>query len=1009
MGLSTNEFFGGVTSLDGYIKRFYASTTFVITNVDVEGEDSLHDVTSNKLLVRCRVVVKNGVKVGFLNVVPSNLPETAGKANLGNTTMIQFREAVETAISEARREFSQVVTFVVMAGGYDVWQIEALLYGVDAVSVAIVPAFVTNNLGSMTRSITKQNGDKAIIVTGENPLGVAHLKLTYDTSSSTTSSLLKSWNASSLVHLTNATLSDAEVSSKLDFYSKEVVKYKTVKVGNSSEWLVYDDQQILLRNNVTKLGVFYVNALMKSCEGCDVAMVNAGGIRAGIFAGPINFGDVVKVAPFGNFQTTCKMKGSLLLDIVIDSAYRTNTDKTRRFGGHLLFSGLYYSYNPSPKVAKSKVIIEVAILNRKSGKLQLIDPRAFYKVGVQSYLFKGGDGYKQFQDGISNGDIADINEMGVPEDTALYNAITGYPDHLIPNQPDWDSLCKQQMNQPLMSVAAPPSRVCPAIISTASVDFLKVCPTSRDINNCRMQRSSLLSELKVLIGPNASFIGEKEGGVSSSDDPCTSCSGLGVCNRKVCTCYTVSNGPWVNTPLIGGDDCSEVVEPVNSPAILPIVVGAICLCFALFAIGYFQYHWNNKVFKRSSPIFCQIINLGCVLSCFGSFVIAVPYTDATCYTYAVLCDLSFILQFGSLFIKNYRINKIFNNRTMKVVKVTDLDLLQMLGVLLIGAMVVLAFALALDPFQRVPLSVSGYAANACGTKSGSAMGVQLVVILNMLFLSWGCYLSYKTRNVHADFNESFYIFLAIYNYAFFSFFMFPTAYIFSFTSVGGFRNIVGIAMTVPSTLVAVLLFFSKRKNMFVEDEPRGGSGFVMKGAANNKNNNSGASEDDDFTAKQQIIDLKMELSDKEDALKKVITQIMELGGSVDDAYNVSLRRGNPGPTVSIELAAVTNPLNRLDSGFITTATTSNDGRTGSSIFTSYSTASSDVRIGSGVIDRTGSSTMSFRSLPTTKPPTPTKKKNGEVKMLDTVSDGGGVGGQTDGNNNTTNTTESLEL
>jgi 5'-nucleotidase len=55
---------------------------------------------------------------------------------------------------------------------------------------------------------------------------------------------------------------------------------------------------------------------MRAAAGADVGMWNNGGVRADIAAGPLNYGGVHYVTPFGNLVTRVRLRGSVLLQLL---------------------------------------------------------------------------------------------------------------------------------------------------------------------------------------------------------------------------------------------------------------------------------------------------------------------------------------------------------------------------------------------------------------------------------------------------------------------------------------------------------------------------------------------------------------------------------------------------------------------------------------------------------------------------------------------------------------------
>ena len=136
--------------------------------------------------------------------------------------------------------------------------------------------------------------------------------------------------------------------------------------------------------------------------GADVAMVNGGGIRNQINAGPITFGEIYSVMPFNNTVCMVECTGQQILDAIemgVSLAPEEN-------GSFMQVSGLRYSYDPSIPtsvkydvnnmfigIAGSRRVTSVEVLN-KEGEWEPLDVNKSYTVGGQSYILqnKGAEG-----------------------------------------------------------------------------------------------------------------------------------------------------------------------------------------------------------------------------------------------------------------------------------------------------------------------------------------------------------------------------------------------------------------------------------------------------------------------------------------------------------------------------------------------------------------------------------------------------------------------------------------
>ncbi len=157
----------------------------------------------------------------------------------------------------------------------------------------------------------------------------------------------------------------------------------------------------IVRNSETNLGDLCADAY-RYASGADIAFVNGGGVRANIDAGPITYGNIIKVHPYGNMLCMVEATGQEILD-ALEMGARAVPDEN---GGFLQVSGLTYEIHTSVvsgvELDENKMFTGVAgeyrVQNVKVGGEDL-DLTKTYTLACHDYLLKNaGDGYTMFQD-----------------------------------------------------------------------------------------------------------------------------------------------------------------------------------------------------------------------------------------------------------------------------------------------------------------------------------------------------------------------------------------------------------------------------------------------------------------------------------------------------------------------------------------------------------------------------------------------------------------------------------
>ncbi|MGE7828743.1 5'-nucleotidase C-terminal domain-containing protein [Paenibacillus sp. NPDC093718] len=130
----------------------------------------------------------------------------------------------------------------------------------------------------------------------------------------------------------------------------------------------------------------------------DVAIQNAGGVRANFMQGDFTMADAYTMLPFSNTITTLKITGGEIRD-VLDDAIRYSQGITQSTGAFPYSSHLRYDvYLNAGEGVKSAYNIEVK--DRKTGKWSPLDMDKTYVVVTNSFTALGKDGYTTFEKAI---------------------------------------------------------------------------------------------------------------------------------------------------------------------------------------------------------------------------------------------------------------------------------------------------------------------------------------------------------------------------------------------------------------------------------------------------------------------------------------------------------------------------------------------------------------------------------------------------------------------------------
>ncbi|OYU68412.1 MAG: bifunctional UDP-sugar hydrolase/5'-nucleotidase, partial [Burkholderiales bacterium PBB5] len=155
--------------------------------------------------------------------------------------------------------------------------------------------------------------------------------------------------------------------------------YQAIGQGKLSEPVgsadgVLDGDRVRVRAQPTSLGTLVARAMMDK-TGADLALINGGGVRDSLPAGPLTYRDVLKVQPFGNTIAVVQLSGAELL-AYLQAAARMSPAS----GGF-------------PQTAGVRLLIEAGQLREASVAGAPVDPAKRYTLAINNFTATGGDGY----------------------------------------------------------------------------------------------------------------------------------------------------------------------------------------------------------------------------------------------------------------------------------------------------------------------------------------------------------------------------------------------------------------------------------------------------------------------------------------------------------------------------------------------------------------------------------------------------------------------------------------
>lgn len=185
----------------------------------------------------------------------------------------------------------------------------------------------------------------------------------------------------------------------------------------------------------------------------------------------------------------------------------------------------------------------------------------------------------------------------------------------------------------------------------------------------------------------------------------------------------------------------------------------IYLLIAAYMLVFFIYYRNHREIRKGAPVITLVMLIGVTGMSIALLILCLGQTDATCPIVLYFYRLSLVLLFVGLLVKNYRLYKIFSNKTANALVITEARLISFIGIVFLVFVVVLTLIVAVLGYKAVVKQSSKdeyyhYVQCAVPNKTWndivriSLQVVQAIPLIASLILAW------LTRGIKAEYTES---------------------------------------------------------------------------------------------------------------------------------------------------------------------------------------------------------------------------------------------------------------
>lgn len=386
MGIGNREFDNG----DALLAQFIDSVKFPLISANINASKS--QVLAGKITPYLIIRV-GGQPVGITGVTIADTPRLSSPsanvafdsnyANQINRQVIAMRAlGVNKIIVLANIGYEQSVNLAAELSG-----VAVIVAGRDNILLSNIDP---NAVGKYPNQVLDKDGKPILVViaggTDARYIGRLNMEFAAD------GSLLK-WDGDTIL-LDQSIPADKDIESLINGMNEQVEleRNRIIRDNNNAEITVESEIPLVdCRTNECVIGNLVADA-MRDRAGTQIALMNAGGVRAGFGAGKLLRGTILEILPFSNRLSRFQISGEALWSALENGVSRVGADSgTGRFPQ---ISGIRFTYDPT-KEAGSR-IVSIDVLGADGMSYTPLDRAATYTIATNDFLRRGGDGYDAF-------------------------------------------------------------------------------------------------------------------------------------------------------------------------------------------------------------------------------------------------------------------------------------------------------------------------------------------------------------------------------------------------------------------------------------------------------------------------------------------------------------------------------------------------------------------------------------------------------------------------------------
>ena len=373
MTVGNHEFDDGPETLAKFVERI--EFPILMANADLSAEPALAGKIPKSV-----VVERGGARYGLIGLTT---PDTAELASPGKN--VRFTEQAEAVRAEIERLEGEGVDRIIVlshSGMQSDLDLATEVKEIDVIVGGHSNTFLSNTDEDADGPYPTMVGRTAIVQAYAYGKYLGELAVTFDDEGA----VVKADGEPIIVG--GKVGKDGDVVERVDELAGPLEEIRSRVVAESAAPI--EGNRDVCRVRECQMGVLVAEAMLDRVrdQGIDVAIMNAGGIRASIDAGEVTMGEVLTVLPFQNTLSTFEISGADLL-VALENGVSEVEEVAGRFPQ---VAGLSYAFDASEPPGER--VSDVMLV--RDGESAALDPKALYGVVSNNYVRGGGDGYDVF-------------------------------------------------------------------------------------------------------------------------------------------------------------------------------------------------------------------------------------------------------------------------------------------------------------------------------------------------------------------------------------------------------------------------------------------------------------------------------------------------------------------------------------------------------------------------------------------------------------------------------------